>query len=653
MSLQKRTAGTPLTDAELRQRRDAARARWAAVAGATAAGAVGGAAVGAGQQAVRNENRAAAQVRNLAVHAAERMDAAEAGVRSRAAERDELIRGAFAWRRRGTMETQRERQRRFTQTLEEARRPETVVQQRPRPPVVGTQANALIYTYQIDNHRRRLNAEQRHLDRLEAREKAHFDTGEGTPVEPREIRAVRQRVDRIKREITTLEQFRIKHFERIGRAAHQRTSGGQTVDVDASVVRQSRGGETIKQLGNRISRAKTELTTRERIMGDLQGRRTERLAAAARTQVLTDTEMAVREAFRRNLYGRAMRIAALRGGRTGALLGLSVGGIGALAHYLTTTKPRRRKPQELAKAAPRDPESMIGRGIAETFRAWIDRLLGHSDQPLDLGEDLVHALAPGITQAFAEGATTPPVGQPAGYHIDVDFDVLNPAVRRHMADYALDRIVDITSQQRDAIRTTLMQQSVLQGIGPIEVARTIREAIGLTPYQQAVVQRYRQELQDLDPAALERKLRDRRFDPTVRRAIERGEALAADQIDRIVAAYHRRMLAMRAQTIARTEAIRATSYGAVARAQEVLDLHPDLTVIKRWMATDDERTRDTHRDLNGREVEGMETAFITKAGNQLRWPVDQNGVAEEVIKCRCAVAFRFIPKAGQLQAVAV
>jgi hypothetical protein len=113
----------------------------------------------------------------------------------------------------------------------------------------------------------------------------------------------------------------------------------------------------------------------------------------------------------------------------------------------------------------------------------------------------------------------------------------------------------------------------------------------------------------------------------------------------MVDAYHRRMLALRAETIARTESIRATSYGAVARAQEVLDQHPDLDVIKRWIATDDERTRPTHRDLNGKEVTGMLTPFRTSEGNLIRWPIDEDAVADECINCRCSIGFRFVPKA--------
>jgi hypothetical protein len=266
---------------------------------------------------------------------------------------------------------------------------------------------------------------------------------------------------------------------------------------------------------------------------------------------------------------------------------------------------------------------------------------------------MVEALGPGITEASAQGLTDPPITEPEhpDYTIDVDFDLLNPAQIRHIAEYALDRIVQLTDQQREAIRDALREEAVLQGIGPKEVARTIREAIGLTSYQRGVVASFRRQLEQLDPRALERQLRDKRYDRTVSAAIERNEPLSAEQIDAMVDAYHRRMLALRAQTIARTEALRATSYGGLARAQEVLDRHPNLEVTKKWLATEDNRTRPTHRDLDGKEVEGMTGHFVTSSGHPIRWPLDEIAPADEVINCRCTLRYIFKPKRGQLMAV--
>jgi len=59
-----------------------------------------------------------------------------------------------------------------------------------------------------------------------------------------------------------------------------------------------------------------------------------------------------------------------------------------------------------------------------------------------------------------------------------------------------------------------------------------------------------------------------------------------------------------------------------------------------WVASNGERTRDTHRAADGQMV-GMNDTF-TVGGSELRYPGDPNGPAAEVINCRCAVVFEII-----------
>lgn len=606
-----RTPGTPLSEAERRQRKDAARARWAVLGGGT----VGGGGIGA---AVSVARRARSGPREM-------VDAVEAA--------NQAVTAGHVTRQTSINDLFRERARQVgTPNSKPLRVYNYQVQQLDRE----------MSRAQFNGNTRRVGEIRRLIGRLvQLGAKAPQVRGRAATTRFGSRAAGEAHLATLDAQIEQLMQ-QGKHGEAI-RLELLRDEAEHAINtthpVNAHKIRAYMGGETTKQVTRRVSSVKGELNRRHQTLLATLERRTAQLRATVRAATINQTEAL--------LHSRMLR-AGGRGAAIGAAIGLTATGLGLIAHHVAHSEGK----PGLRKATDETPEASIGKGVAETFREWIDRLLGRSMKPLNLGDGLSRALVPGITQAFANGATQPPAPALPGdqnYTVAVDFDQLNPSVRRHMADYALDRIVDISNDQREAIRKTLMDQSVLQGIGPREVARSLRESIGLTPHQSAIVRGYRSELEALDPAALERKLRDARYDKTVRRAIETGTPLSAEQIDAMVAAYHRRMLALRAETIARTESIRATSYGAVARAQDVLDQHPDLDVIKRWIATDDDRTRPTHVDLDGKEVRGMETPFRTSAGNLIRWPIDSEAAADECISCRCSIGFRFIPRSVAAQ----
>ena len=63
-----------------------------------------------------------------------------------------------------------------------------------------------------------------------------------------------------------------------------------------------------------------------------------------------------------------------------------------------------------------------------------------------------------------------------------------------------------------------------------------------------------------------------------------------------------------------------------------------LRLEKVWLATNDARTRDTHRQLDG-QVVPVDADFIVN-GKQMSKPGDPRGGAREVVNCRCAVEYR-------------
>ena len=92
----------------------------------------------------------------------------------------------------------------------------------------------------------------------------------------------------------------------------------------------------------------------------------------------------------------------------------------------------------------------------------------------------------------------------------------------------------------------------------------------------------------------------------------------------------------RAERIVRTEIMRASNIGADMAAQDAKASGVNLT--KRWISTFDNRTRDTHRAVNGQERD-MDGLFDV-GGTQMKYPGDIAGGARETINCRCVVTYR-------------
>lgn len=88
----------------------------------------------------------------------------------------------------------------------------------------------------------------------------------------------------------------------------------------------------------------------------------------------------------------------------------------------------------------------------------------------------------------------------------------------------------------------------------------------------------------------------------------------------------------RAVTIARTEVV-----GANNEANYLSAVQSELQLIKVWMSTEDDRTRDSHVDADGQEA-ALDEPF-TVGDSELLYPHDPDGDAGEVINCRCVLIY--------------
>lgn len=224
--------------------------------------------------------------------------------------------------------------------------------------------------------------------------------------------------------------------------------------------------------------------------------------------------------------------------------------------------------------------------------------------------------------------------------VNISFNPGDAAAAAAMREAQLDLIREIMEEQRKVIRAA-MERALNAGLGSAEASRLFRNSIGLTEYQNSIVDKFERKLRLRDPSALNNALRDRRFDASLRRAVSRGQDLAEEKIQRMVSRYRERFVAMRAETIARTEGLRTVNsarHVAMDQLSEKVGLDKNR-IIRIWRSTDDMRTRYTHRLMNGQR-RGAKEAFRSPRGAKLRYPGDRRAPPEESINCRCVLVIK-------------
>lgn len=297
------------------------------------------------------------------------------------------------------------------------------------------------------------------------------------------------------------------------------------------------------------------------------------------------------------------------------------------------------------------------------LRVFADRLKrGDIDGAIDalnLERAAFASLEAAIAQAYASGGASmvgnmPTLRDAAGDKVVVRFDVRNPRAEQWLADHSSNLITRIIDDQRNSIRAVLVE-GMSQGRNPNNVALDIVGRIsrangqrmggivGLSGTQIEHVEAARQELLSGDKNALrnylERVRRDRRFDSLVRKAIKEGKPLDRATVDRIIGRYSDRLLALRGETIARTEglaSINASRKEGFRQGLEKTNYGPDQ-VIRTWDSAGDSRVRHSHDLMDGQTVQGLEEPYTTPDGARMMHPGDTSlgAPAKEIINCRC------------------
>ena len=320
-----------------------------------------------------------------------------------------------------------------------------------------------------------------------------------------------------------------------------------------------------------------------------------------------------------------------------------------------------------------------GRSVADAFLRAIDNIrsaaevqrltaaieAGQYEEALDalhIEPEAFNEIADRIREAHTDGGRaateTMPGRRPDGTALVVRFDGRNPEAEAWLNRHSSDLITRLTAEQRQLVRDALAdamrrgvnpRQAALDIVGRINRATGKREGgiIGLSAPQEGYVRGAREQLASADPADLKayltRTRRDKRFDRSVTKAIREETAVPPAIAAKAIAAYERRLLQLRGETIGRVEAMTSLQQAKFEAYRQAVASGKvaENAVRKVWRSASDFRVRHTHRNLNG-ESTGLNEAFISPSGAMLRFPTDTalGAGPDEIVNCRCDCEYR-------------
>lgn len=289
--------------------------------------------------------------------------------------------------------------------------------------------------------------------------------------------------------------------------------------------------------------------------------------------------------------------------------------------------------------------------------AWLRAQQTDAELELAVEAGAIEAIAPGLARTTAavagevEGAYVD-AGSATAEHIGSPEPFTGSTPEAEAAITATEtRVADALEAEQRQVIADVVAEGKRRGRSNRATAARVRASLGLSPAQIAASEAYERALRALDASALDRTARDRRFDATVRKAIETGTPLTEEQIARMVERYRAKALRARAKAIAVLEAQRAIHGGifdAIAAAVRGGDIEAGL-VSAVWKTRKDPIVRDSHVHMEG-QVQAYGDPFLSGAGNLLAYPGDPAAPLSDTIHCRCRLGLRFKPRAAAVGA---
>ena len=223
---------------------------------------------------------------------------------------------------------------------------------------------------------------------------------------------------------------------------------------------------------------------------------------------------------------------------------------------------------------------------------------------------------------------------PGTLSLRVRAPVASPAITQAVRQWSDQSFKNVVAEMREGVRT-VVAQGITDGLGPRAIAVALKSqtsAIGLTAYDESIIASFRAKLLAGDRSALSRALRDRRFDRTVAKG-----NLTPAQIDTMVGAYRRKLVALRAETFARTSAVQAANDANRATWQQAIDdgTYRMEEVKGYWIVADDERLCPRCKGIPALNDSGrrLDELFATTEDGDVQGPTIHPS-------CRCTIWWR-------------
>lgn len=212
--------------------------------------------------------------------------------------------------------------------------------------------------------------------------------------------------------------------------------------------------------------------------------------------------------------------------------------------------------------------------LTPSLRPALNRLAVTHDQ---VAVTTTSAIPHSVQKARPSSLRTPDV-------IHLTYDPLDRATvdAQNVVNDAISADIEATAQ---ATAEQIVSDGLSSGLPANIIAQALHETIGLSAREATAVENYRRALQGGGRTALQRALRDHRFDGTVRR----GD-IPPEQIDRMVQRYADRFRSFRASRLAITESMRAANLGRRAAWAQYIDRTGigDDGVRRFWLTAGDE-----------------------------------------------------------------